>query len=180
MIPVGYIAKRVAQKPDWLLAEDVKDILSLSGCISEYFCDYINFWKHNGYWLFDSPEVIKRVASENKIDLSDMSFFYYEVYEKEYDENKKEWLDFQPESSFETSVQSPEMKTLQGYDVVSFWAGTSPECSPLSCNNLCSEISTNAHCLLESFDDAKTQLETGKFDNSEPGPFRIFAVYSIP
>jgi hypothetical protein len=33
---------------------------------------------------------------------------------------------------------------------------------------------------LDSFEDAKQHLENGKFDNSEPGPFRIFSVYSLP
>ena len=27
---------------------DVVDIYALSGCISEHFTDYVNYWKHNG------------------------------------------------------------------------------------------------------------------------------------
>jgi hypothetical protein len=57
--------------------------------------------------------------------------------------------------------------------------GTSPECSPLSCNSLAAAITFNRHCLFESLDQAKQSLETGQFDNSEPGPFRIFAVYTV-
>jgi hypothetical protein len=48
MIPVGYMAKRVHKRPDWLQAPHVVDIFSVSGCISEDFADYINYWKHNG------------------------------------------------------------------------------------------------------------------------------------
>jgi hypothetical protein len=33
--------------------------------------------------------------------------------------------------------------------------------------------------LFESFDEAKAALESGKFDNAEPGPHRIFAVYTV-
>jgi hypothetical protein len=55
MIPVGYMFKKVMQRPDWLNADGVDDIYSLSGCTSEYFTDYIDYWKHNGYWLFNSP-----------------------------------------------------------------------------------------------------------------------------
>lgn len=51
MIPVGYMAKRVPMKPDWLKATDVVDIYSVSSCIAEDFADYIEYWKHNGYWF---------------------------------------------------------------------------------------------------------------------------------
>jgi hypothetical protein len=67
---------------------------------------------------------------------------------------------------------------LEGYDVTTFFVGTSPECSPLSCNCLATEISVNGHCLFDTFEQAVQALEAGKLDNSEPGPFRIFAVYT--
>jgi hypothetical protein len=73
----------------------------------------------------------------------------------------------------------PSKKTLEGFDVVTFYAGNSPECSPLSCNGLADTIPTNQHCLIESFEDAKAALDGGEFNNSEPGPYRIFAVYSV-
>jgi Streptomycin adenylyltransferase len=77
MVPAGYMAKRVAARPDWLHAERVSSIYSVSGCISENFTDYIGYWKHNGYWLFDSPGAILEIAQENKIDLSGGDTFAY-------------------------------------------------------------------------------------------------------
>ncbi len=180
MIPVGYMAKHVAVRPDWLEAERVDDIYSVSNCVSNDFAEYINYWKHNGYWLFDSPEAIREVANEHAIDLMDTKLFFYEVYELEYDENERSWNTFSSESSFETHVRHPDTRTLEGYDVVTFNGHTCPECSPLSCNSLASEIETNRNCLLPSFESAKTLLDEGKFENSEPGPYRIFAVYSVP
>ena len=53
MTPVGYMAKHIASRPDWLKANEVEDIYSVSNCVSDDFADYINFWKHNGYWFFD-------------------------------------------------------------------------------------------------------------------------------
>ena len=47
MIPAGYMAKHVAARPDGLKANQVKDIYSVSNCISDDFADYINLWKHN-------------------------------------------------------------------------------------------------------------------------------------
>jgi hypothetical protein len=172
------LAKRIAQRPDWLKAPEVKDIYSVSNCVSRNFMDYIKLWRHNGYWLFDTPQIIQDLLQENKIDLDNLTFFYYEVYEEEFDEKRKRWLRFEPEA-FPTNVILPAQREFHGYDVVTFSERTNPECSPLSCNYLASEILTNTHCLLESFEEAKNHLESGKFDHGEPGPFRIFAVYII-
>jgi hypothetical protein len=178
MIAVGYMAKRVAPRPDWLKAPDVQDIYSVSNHVSKNFMDYITFWRHNGYWLFDHPQIIQELARENSIDLKRLTFFYYEAYEKEFDAELRQWLSFEP-SNFSTEIVPPKQKAFQGYDVVTFSVGTNPECSPLSCNHIASELKTNAHCLLESFEEAKQSLESGKFDHAEPGPFRIFAVHTI-
>jgi hypothetical protein len=179
MIPAGYLAKQISFRPDWLKA-GVTDIYSVSGCVSRPFADYVNFWKHNGYWLFDRPDVIAELARDNGIDMSAAHFFYYEVHEKQYDENEKTWREFAPEPSFPTDVEIPAIKRLEGYDVVSFSTKASPECSPLSCNGLALSAPVNQHCLLATFEEAVTALQSGLFDKSEPGPFRIFAVYSVP
>ncbi|HEX4005253.1 MAG TPA: hypothetical protein VHX60_03695 [Acidobacteriaceae bacterium] len=70
---------------------------------------------------------------------------------------------------------------LEGFDVVTLWPENSsqPGHSPLSCNELCEEIPVNSHCLLGSFDEAKSAMERGAFAQGEPGPHRIFAVYSV-
>ncbi len=178
MIPVGYMAKRIKKRPDWLDAGRVGEIYSVSGCISENFApEYIDYWKHNGYWLFDSPEIIKNVAKENSIQLDGTSLFFYEVHELEFD--GENWREFAPESSLPTNVVVPSSKRLEGFDVVTFFAKGKPECSPLSCNSLAEELPANSHCLLSSFDEAKANIDNGEFRNSEPGPYRIFAVYSV-
>ena len=179
MIPAGYMLKRVCLKPDWIGASGVKDIYSVSGCISEYFADYIQHWRHNGYWLFNDPADMDQIVAKTGADRSELTLFYYEVYEEEFDESEKLWSAFAPEMAFATRVETPKRLQLEGFDVTSFSAGTTPECSPLSCNSLANEIKTNEHCLLETLEDAKDALETGRFDNSEPGPFRIFAVYTV-
>jgi hypothetical protein len=45
MIPVGYMAKLVQKKPDWLKAPNVIDIYSVSDCVSKNLADSIKFWK---------------------------------------------------------------------------------------------------------------------------------------
>jgi hypothetical protein len=177
MIPVGYMAKRVYKKPDWLTAAHVVDIYSVSNCISENFADYINYWKHNGFWFFDSPQIIQSIAKENSLQLGETSLFYYEAHELEF--HNEAWKPYLPEPSFPTNVVPPSHKQLEGFDVVSFFAKTSAECSPLSCNSLAENLRTNSHCLFVSFDEAERDLKDGSFANAEPGPYRIFAVYSV-
>ena len=178
MIAVGYMAKKVAFHPDWLNVPQVQDIYSVSGCVSRDFMNYIDFWRHNGFWFFDNPQIILELASQNGLALHNLTFFFYEVYEQEFDGKSKQWLTFEPEP-FPTNVIQPAQKEFCGYDVVTFSTGTSPECSPLSCNSLASEIRTNSHCLLNSLEEAKKNLEAGNFEHAEPGPYRIFAVYAI-
>jgi hypothetical protein len=178
MIPVGYMAKRVSKKPDWLDATEVVDIYSVSGCNSEDFAvDYVDYWKHNGYWLFDSPEVIRTVARENSLDLERTFLFYYEAYEMEFDGER--WRPYTSDSSFATSVAHPLRKQLEGFDVVTFRVGRRPECSPLSCNSLATKLRTNAHCLFASFEEAERSVAHGALTRCEPGPYRIFSVYSL-
>ena len=156
---------------------NIADVYSVGSCVNEDFADYIDFWQHNGYWLFDSPEVIKSVARENSISLEGTKLFYYEAYEMEF--TGKEWRVFSPEPSIVTNIVLPLQRVLEGFDVVTFSAGNSPQHSPLSCNGLADDIPTNRHCLIESFEETKAALHSGKFKGGEPGPYRIFAVYSI-
>lgn len=181
MIPAGYMLKKVTVKPAWLESDAVVDVYSLSNCVSGDFADYIKYWEHNGYWLFDSPKIMTSLAEKEGIDLSGTTLFYYEVYEYEFDDRTIEWLGFTPDKfeSFETDVQVPIKKYLQGFDVVTFYANTSPEHSPLSCNSLATEISVNQHCLFNAFEETKDAIEQGLFKNSEHGPYRIFAVYTL-
>jgi hypothetical protein len=176
MLPAGYMAKRVAARPDWLRAPAVTRVHSLSGCVSQDFADYVGFWKHNGYWLFDSPQAIVEVARENQIALTGTELFYYEVHEQQFDGTA--WTPVAPES-WETRVIVPSGTVLHGFDVATFNAGSRAECSPLSCNGLAADVATNEYCLLDSLEAARTVLQNGTFEHAEPGPYRIFAVYSV-
>lgn len=180
MIPVGYMFKMVSRRPEWLKTRaSVSDIYSVSGCVSQNFTDYIKYWKHNGWWLFDSPAVMKDIARAEHLDLSRMTLFFYEAFDKQFDEGTSEWSTYGPEPSIPTEVEQPKSALLEGYDVATFYAGTNPECSPLSCNSVAASVAVNQHCLFDTFGQAKAAIEAGTFNDSEPGPIRIFAVYSV-
>ncbi len=178
MIPIGYMYKSVAARTDWLKAPGVVDIQSVSACISANFDDYIKYWKHNGYWLFDTPKIIEDVAKKAAIDLSGMTLFYYEAYEQEFDEETGTWSSFAAETDVKTDVRVPMDKHLHGFDVVEFSCHTNPGCSPLSCNGVAEVLPVNRNCLFDSFEAAKDALDRGLFENCEPGPYRIIAVYT--
>src|SRR5689334_16904912 len=97
MLSVGYMAKRVVQRPDWLNAPNVQDIYSASDHASRNFMDYIEFWRHNGYWLFDTPQIIQELSLQNNLDQGGLTFFYYEVYEQEFENRSRQWRSFEPE-----------------------------------------------------------------------------------
>lgn len=179
MIAVGYMAKASCEKPRALGMLPVLDLYSVSSCVNDDFADYTNSWKQNGYWLFNSPEIIREVAHAMSVSMNDAKLFYYEVYEEEFNEKKLEWSSFAPDSDLRTSVEAPREKHLEGFDLVTFSLHNAPECSPLSCCSLAKEIPTNEHCLMRSFEEAKAALEAGAFSRAEPGPYRIFAVYSV-
>lgn len=101
------------------------------------------------------------------------------MYDAEFDAFTGQWTGFAPEAALVTAVQVPTHKRLEGFDVTSFSARSSPECSPLSCNALATAIPVNRHCLFASFGEARNVLEHGLFRNAEPGSYRIFAVYSV-
>jgi hypothetical protein len=105
------MAKRVAARPEWLRAERVTDVYSVSRCISDGFADYVGSWRHSGYWLFDSPEVIRQLARDHALDLAGTALFFYEVHELEFDEDDARWTPYAPEPSLPTRVVPPAART---------------------------------------------------------------------
>jgi hypothetical protein len=179
MIPIGYMAKRSVEKPPGLGLLPVDDIYSVNSCVNDDFVDFEDFWKHNGYWFFDSPKIIRDLSFEKQIDLNGTKLFYYEAHELEFD--GENWRPFSPERRIPVNVVPPLQKQLEGFDVVTIWVENSPdpEHSPLSCNGLANEIPTNSHCLLNSLEEAVAALNAGKFAGNDPGSQRIIAVYSV-
>lgn len=180
MIPVGYMAKKIEENPTYIKTKAIKSICSVSGHLSEPFCDYIVFWKHNNYWFYNNPEEIYNLAQEHDIDISHCRMFYYEMYENEFSDGDDMWHEVERLSFSFTSVLIPKKPLLLGYDVITTDHDTSPRCSPLSCNGLEKEISVNEYCLISSLDEAKSLLEASKFNSCNNGSYRIFAVYSLP
>jgi hypothetical protein len=176
MIPVGYLAKRVpAHAPDWMKAPAVRTIYSVSTCVNADLTEDIPGRKQNGYGFFNSPGEIRLIAQTEGLDLQGAQLFYYEAYEREFD--GEQWCPIKPDPDYESDVAEPRKKNLEGFDVVTNCDGPNSH-SPLSCNSLAAEVSTNQHCLFATQEEAEASLIGGQFEDAEPGPYRIYAVYS--
>jgi hypothetical protein len=182
MIELGYMAKHIILRPEWLDVPKVRDIYAVSNCNSHDFSDYINYWKHNGFWFFDSPMLIREIATENDIDLSDTSLLYYRGHAQQFDADRDAWTNYPADADIAdiaASVVPPSNESLLGYDIVTYSMQNSHECSPLSCNHMATDVRVNEHCLIESLDYAIDRLQNGIFNDSEPGPYRIIAVNAV-
>ena len=179
MIPAGYLYKRIVPRPAWLDGSPhIMDVRSISACMSPSYPEQFDHWRHNGCWLYDEPSIMHEIAHKDGVSLDGMTLFYYEMYPQKYSEATHSWSPIEL-SHRPMQVAIPPRRSLQGIDVNCASQRNAPECSPLWCNGLCAELPVNEHCLFGSLDEARSALEQGKFDNSEPGPFRIYAVYSV-
>lgn len=181
LIPAGYMAKRIAEGP--LIAETLglSEVWSVSECISKNFTNYIPYWKHNGYWLFNSPREIIEIAHAESLDPSELKLCYYRMFPWEFHESSRQWMPVaSPTTEFNTEVRALTGAVHLGFDVVTYSDNHSPGCSPLTCNYLANNLRANQWGLLDTFGKAKSTLEAGAFDNSEPGPFRIIEVSTLP
>jgi hypothetical protein len=182
MVPAGYTLKRVAMRPEWLDAPHVQRICSASTCISKDFAEFTPFWRHNDFWLFDSPAAIRRLVAEHHIEVAGTQLFYFEAYELERlfngDTAAGDWAPLKLSGAFPPNVEPPQGPTrLLGYDVVTW--GDVLECSPLSCNGMASELPTNANCLFDTLEAARTAIDENRFHGCEPGIYRILAVHEV-
>lgn len=179
MTPLGYIARRVIPRPGWLNAPHVESIYSVANCMSEDFADYIEFWRHNGHWLFDRPSIITDICEESCIEISGLTFLYLESELIQYDADQKKWMAYEPDSSFSTDVTKAHDAKLLGYDVTTSYYSPKPEHSPLSCNHIASVVPVNKYCLIDHLDEDRNHIENGAFVSSEPGHLRVIAVHEI-
>lgn len=187
MVPAGYLLKRTVPPPGWLLpsTSHVTEVCSVAHCVNDNVVEPQDSWKHNGFGLANSPEVLWELARESGAALSGSKLFFYSAYERELESDGWEFdsSSWQPLSRAvssklpdEVAVPGPEVSlTLLGYDVVVF--GDFLEHSPLSCNSIANDVPVNRYCLFDSLSEAKGAVDAGKFGGGcEEGRYKIFSV----
>ena len=53
MVDAGYFAKMIEPTPDWLHCQSVREICSVSTCVSSGAEDWVDHWRHNELGWFN-------------------------------------------------------------------------------------------------------------------------------
>ena len=173
-ILIGYFPKQIVPRPEWLKAPGVLDICSVSECMSSGPDDWVNQWRHNEMWMYDTEEIAWSIVG-GQLESTSFEIVAYRMVPHIFDNGKAESLAIPP-----LGVQAlPADFRFLGFDVVSRSQGVAFECSPLSCNGVAATEPVNAHCLV---DDEKTARRLAlAFSNQaigcEPGPYCIVEVW---
>ncbi len=168
---IGYFPKRTMQRPDWLKAARVEEVCSVSTCMSAAPDGWIDAWRHNEMWVFDTPELAWSITAPSVRDEFDL--YAYKLFPLKFDRGTRQsfeipLLDVQPlPASFERL----------GYDVVSRCSDAAFECSPLSCNQMAQHVPVTRHCLLEDSEAAFRLAAECEVIGCEPGPYYVVEVW---
>ena len=167
----GYFPKRIMlQPPGWDGPPAVRDIWSVSHCLSDGPTGWIDHWLHNELGFFDTPDIAGQVVPPSE---DGFIICGYRLATLRYVEGRCEawaWPAIDAEDR-------PGYRSL-GFDVVGKGddLGIGFDHSPLSCNGLCAEYPVNAHCLLDDLAIAAAAAEHFSIEQPEPGMYYIAEV----
>jgi hypothetical protein len=180
---IGYFVKPAVARSAWLKAAQVEEICTVSDCMATVTWDWINEWRHNAEWLFDTPSLAWSVVPE--LERARCRLFAYPMFPVRFCQGVPKPYSFPERMEAETMGFAPRPIDASferlGFDLVSRTAGNEFEHSPLSCNGLAEEIPTNRCCLLDTAEEAFALAPTldppGKPMRGEPGPYFIVEVW---
>lgn len=173
MIDAGYFPKRIVPRPDYIDAPRVREICSVSNCISTGPDDWLDSWLHNEFGWFNSVEDALRVVPSES--LGQYRLFAYRVAPQFHRSRAR--LDISLPADVRPEPISPDFVIL-GFDAVSRSIDYSDtvEHSPLSCNYLASELDVNEFCLFNCLDAAVVGADAFSVDQPEPGDYYVVQV----
>jgi hypothetical protein len=170
LVFAGYFPKRIAVRDDdWLKAPAVREIWSVSDCISKGPPNWLDKWLHNDVGLFDTRDLAMSVVPEKEAQT--FTIVGYRVWDKMFDQGQEVELRADlpvlpgPEAGFVTV----------GFDAVARSQGFF-DCSPLSCNGGAATFATNEACLFRTLDEALAGAREFSIGSWEPGPYWVVEV----
>jgi len=173
VIDAGYFARRVVPRPDHLAAPGVREICSVSECLSAGAENWIQHWRHNGLGWFNS--VADALAVIPAAGRGGYRLFAYRLHPDVFTGAGRRAAalpgDVGPEPL-------PAGFVSRGFDSASKSsdAGLGLECSPLSCNGLAAEMAVNEHCLFPTLDAAIAAAGRFAAEQPEPGDYYVVEV----
>lgn len=173
MFPGGFFPKRITPKPAWLHAGHVREVCSVSECVSSGPVEWVTHWRHNDWGWFNTVDDAMSVIPPGEGD--NFRIFAYRLHAEEFRLDGRSTLRIpanvhpEPISAGFTSI---------GFDVFSksVECGSAAECSPLSCNGLAAEIQVNEYCLIPSLAAALGAAERFAREQPEPGSYYVAEV----
>jgi hypothetical protein len=173
MIHGGYFARRIEPKPDALEAPGVREICSVSECISSGAEGWISAWRHNGLGWFNRIDDALSVVPDGQS--GEFRLFAYRMHPEVFRRDGR--APFTPPADVAPEPLPDGFHSI-GFDSASKSSdsGLSLECSPLSCNEMAAELSVNEHCLFPSLEAAIVGAERFAAEQPEPGDYYVVEV----
>ena len=173
MIGAGFFPKRIEPRPEFLRAPGVREICSVSTCISSGPENWIAHWLHNDFGWFNRMSDAVRIIPSGQD--SHYRLFAYRMYPEVFTargrvsltvpENVKPELIPDEFRSLGFDSASKSMETVLGFD-----------CSPLSCNGMAAEIGANEFCLFRGLNAAIAGAQRFAAEQPEPGDYYVIEV----
>jgi hypothetical protein len=177
MIDAGYFAKRIVPRPKEIHAPGVREICSVSNCISDGAEGWLESWRHNELgWFNTIDDALGVVPSEM---VGRYRLFAYRVAPQIHRGGTRLGAslphDVHPEPI-------PPDFVVRGFDAVSrsHDGVVGFECSPLSCNYLAAELEVNEFCLFSSLSAALAGADAFSKEQPEPGDYYVVQVLEAP
>lgn len=172
---IGFLARKVAPRPDFLVHAPIDDVCSVSEHVSPSAPDRIERGAHNSAGYYDTEALAWSTVPEGEADA--YTLFAYRAVPLRFDDDCEPWspADEWPGLPAHTDL-SPYAPI--GYDIVNSSFGEWFECSPLSCNGIANQYAVNRHCLV---DDVEAAMELGRLFAGEhlpvePGSYFVVEV----
>lgn len=168
---IGYFPKRATETPEWLHGCAINEVCSVSGCISEDPEGWIDHWRHNDCWVFDTPALAWSVVHID--DRPNFRLYAYQMYPVRFDHGQAIAIEL---PDLNVAPLPPSFQRL-GYDIVSRSCDSTFECSPLSCNKMAEQYAVNRYCLIDDEADAVQIAIEFSVSEPEPGPYSLIEVW---
>lgn len=166
---VGYFPKQLYPPPPFLSEVGVREIGSVSRCISSGPEGWFELQKHNEWGCYGDPDTAWSVVRPEH--RTEYRLYAYEVYPWEFFDGAAHALEIPP---LDMASLGEDFQAV-GWDAVSRSAGQAFECSPLSCNQMVENFGVNEYGLV-NLHDAQTLAARAEREGCEPGPYVVVNV----
>lgn len=169
---IGYFSKKRKENIRVLSSHNVLEICNACLCSFVVPDNWVEHWKHNDYFLFNSPIIAYSIIQ----DLEDCHEYVLYAY-KQYQFRVENGSVFDEEVESENVEDLSSEFVLLGYDAVNRNYSKQFGCSPLFCNLGAEKMKTNKYCLFSSFNEALEGAVIFSRGHGEPGPYYVVEVY---